>query len=281
MRVWMPLALCLAANAQSPAFEVVSIKAAVHLGRLPMICLTPCTPGERLSVDGSRVDIRFMSLYRLMLTAYRIQPYQLSGPDWMRNSQRFDIMAKIPDGVSKDEVPEMLQALLAERFKLSIHRENKEQPVYALVVGKNGPKLKQSAADADALLPNTPGGRGLYTPQGEARIDANGDLVVTGGPFGPMRGDRLLKVSMKGLAELLSGQHLDRPVIDMTGLKGDYQIAWEGPAPLPPGSVGFVPFDLGEAIIAATEKAGLKLEKSKAPIEMIVVDHLEKMPSEN
>lgn len=246
-----------------------------------MICLTPCTPGERLSVDGSRVDIRFMSLYRLMLTAYRIQPYQLSGPDWMRNSQRFDIMAKIPDGVSKDEVPEMLQALLAERFKLSIHRENKEQPVYALVVGKNGPKLKQSAADADALLPNTPGGRGLYTPQGEARIDANGDLVVTGGPFGPMRGDRLLKVSMKGLAELLSGQHLDRPVIDMTGLKGDYQIAWEGPAPLPPGSVGFVPFDLGEAIIAATEKAGLKLEKSKAPIEMIVVDHLEKMPSEN
>lgn len=276
----LPLA-ALALNAQTAAFEVASIKPAVDPGRVPMFCLTPCTPGERLSVVGSRVDIRFMSLYSLILTAYRIKPYQLSGADSVKNSPRFDIMAKIPDAVSKDRVPEMLQALLAERFKLSIHRESREQPVYALVVGKNGSKLKESTADADTVLPDIPGGRGLYTPQGEARMEPNGELVVTGGPYGPVRGDRLLKVTMPALAELLSGQHLDRPVIDMTNLKGNYQVAWEGPAPPPPGSQGFVPFDLGEAIIAALEKAGLKLEKSKAPIETIVVDHLETAPTEN
>jgi uncharacterized protein (TIGR03435 family) len=274
------LALCLAAahtlNAQTPAFEVASIKTAVDPGRAPMIYLTPCTPGERLSVDDSLVDIRFMSLYRLILNAYRIKPYQLSGPDWMKNSQRFDIMAKIPNGASKEQLPEMLQALLVERFKMSIHRETKEQPVYALVAGKNGSKMEHSTADADAPLPDSPRGRGLYTPQVEARIEANGDLVVMGGPYGPMRGARLLKITMTGLAELLSGQHLDRPVINTTNLKGNYQVAWETPAPPPPGSVGLVPFDLGEAIIAAIEKAGLKLEKSKAPIETIIVDHLEK-----
>jgi uncharacterized protein (TIGR03435 family) len=227
------------------------------------------------------VDIRFMSLYRLIITAYGIKPYQLAGPDWMKQSPRFDIMAKIPDGVSKDRVPEMLQALLAERFKLSIHRDTREQPVYALVVGKNGSKLKESAADAGAALPDNPGGRGLYTPQGEARMEANGDLVATGGPYGPLRANTLLKVTMPSLAELLSGQHLDRPVIDMTNLKGSYQVAWEGPAPPPPGSGGFIPFDLGEAIIASLNKAGLKLEPRKAPIEMLVVDRLEKTPTEN
>ncbi len=114
-----------------------------------MFCIGPCTFGERLNVVGSRVDIRFMSLYNLVVTAYRIKPHQLSGPDWMR-SQRFDIAAKIPDGVSKDQVPEMLQALLAERFKLSIHRDSKDQSVFALVVGRNGSKLQRSAPQADA-----------------------------------------------------------------------------------------------------------------------------------
>lgn len=275
------LLLCLAAKAQAPAFEVASIKTAVDPGTAPMICLTPCTPGERLSVDGSRADIRYMSLRRLILTAYRVQPYQLSGPDWLKDSQRFDIVAKISNGASKAQIPEMLQALLAERFKLSVHRESNQQAVYALVVGKNGSTLEPSKADADAPLPETPGGRGLYTPQGEARVEPNGELVVVGGPYGPMRGSKLLKISMPGLAELLSGLHLDRPVIDMTNLMGNYQVAWEGPAPLPPGSRGFIPFDLGESLITALEKAGLKLEKTKAPVEMIVVDHLEKMATEN
>lgn len=168
---------------QPLAFEVASVKTAADPEMVPMFCIVPCAPGERLTVVGSRVDIRFMSLYKLIVTAYGIKPYQVSGPDWMR-SPKFDIAAKMPDGVSKARLPEMLQALLAERFKLSIHRESKEQPVYALVVGKNGPKLKESAAAADALIPEGappgPGSRELYTPQGEAHIDANGNPVIHG-----------------------------------------------------------------------------------------------------
>src|SRR5277367_3027881 len=107
------LALCLAAAAQipdphAPTFDVASVKPAANPGMVPMICLVPCSPGERLTVEGARVDIRYMSLSRLMLTAYRLKPYQLSGPDWMK-TQRFDILAKIPEGGSKDNVPEMLQ----------------------------------------------------------------------------------------------------------------------------------------------------------------------------
>ena len=97
--------ICLAAAAQgpdahAPAFDVASVKAAANPGMTPMICLVPCSPGERLTVEGARVDIRYMSLSRLILTAYRLKPYQLSGPDWMK-TQRFDILAKIPEGGSK------------------------------------------------------------------------------------------------------------------------------------------------------------------------------------
>src|SRR3984957_4868994 len=99
-------------DAHAPAFEVASVKPAADPERVPMICLVPCSPGERLTVEGTRVDIRYMSLSRLILTAYRLKPYQLSGPDWMK-TQRFDILAKIPEGGSKDQVPEMLQSLLA------------------------------------------------------------------------------------------------------------------------------------------------------------------------
>jgi uncharacterized protein (TIGR03435 family) len=305
--------LCLAVAAQVPdahvpAFDVASVKPAADPGRVPMICLVPCSPGECLTIEGARVDIRYMSLSRLMLTAYRLKPYQLSGPDWMK-TQRFDILAKIPEGGSKDRVPEMLQSLLAERFKLAIHRENKEQPVYALVVGKNGQKLQAPATDAEAPLPDTPGGRGLYTPGGEASVDANGNVAVTGGALGPMRGGRgsdggmkmdMLKITMSGLADLLT-PHEDRPVVDMTNLNGAYRFTFEIMAPSgeggrkggPPadgaggrdgggGPGADAPRDIfGDALFQALEKAGLKLEKSKAPVATIIVDHLEKTPTEN
>lgn len=150
------------------------------------VCLVPCVPGERVNIDGAQLDIRFMSLDRLLLLAYRIRPNQLSGPGWMQ-TQRFDIVAKIPSGVSKDQVPEMVQALLAGRFKLTIHRENKEQSVYALVVGKSGFSLEESKADSDAPGPVKPGSRKLYTPQGQATRDSNGNIGVSGGQFGQFR----------------------------------------------------------------------------------------------
>lgn len=308
-KLWIAAALIqLAVSAQPLAFDVASVKTAADPGRMPIFCIVPCTPGERLTVNGSRVDIRFMSLHTLVVTAYRIKPYQLSGPDWMR-SQRFDIAAKIPDGSSKDRVPEMLQALLAERFKLSIHRDKKEQPVMALVVGKNGFKLAQAAADADAPVPETSGGRALYSPQGDARMLDNGDLVVTGGAFGPIRGGRgangsmkfeFLKLTMPALAEVLA-PHVDHPVVDMTDLRGAYYFAWEIDLPAGGGGGGRKgggppeggraggdspdsgppPDPLADGLFRAIEKAGLKLEARKAPAEIIVVDHIEKTPTDN
>jgi len=154
--------LAIVGHAQTPAFEVASIKTAADPGRQPILCLAPCVPGERFTVDGARVDIRFMSLRRLILLAYRIEPYQLSGPEWM-GTPKFDIVAKIPAGVSKERVPEMLQSLLAERFKLAVHRDSKEQQVYALVLGKNGPKLAPSGTEGDTFVTDAT----LTTPPGE------------------------------------------------------------------------------------------------------------------
>ena len=299
----------LAQPAAPLAFEVASVKAAGTPAREPMICIVPCSPGERLTVEGSRVDIRFMSLQKLILTAWRIKAYQLTGPDWIK-SAHFDIAAKMPAGAHRDRLPEMLQALLAERFKLTLHRDTRELPVYALVVGKGGPRLQPATEpEASGPLPEPPGSTVLYTPQGEARELAGGGFISTGGAFGPMRGGRgasggmkmeFLNVTMAGLADVLS-PHLDRPVVDQTGLKGGYYFASEnrpldsdggggrkGGGPPEGGRAGGDapmngrPNDLfGEALFSALDKAGLKLEKTKAPAEILVVDHLEKTPTEN
>ena len=181
------------------------------------------------------------------------------------------------------------------------------EPVLALVVGKNGMKLPEAAPDADAPEPEPPGGRTLYSPQGDARVLDNGTLVVTGGTFGPIRGGRgstggmkfqFLKLTMPALAELLM-PHVDRPVVDMTNLKGSYYLVSENHPPTGgPGRKGGGPAEagraggdgadsgptadpFGEGLFAALEKGGLKLEGRKAPVETIVVDRLEKTPTGN
>jgi uncharacterized protein (TIGR03435 family) len=287
------------------AFEVASVKAAATPTREPMICLLPCSPGERLTVEGSRVDIRYMSLQKLIVTAYRIKPYQLSGPDWM-SATRFDIAAKISAGVGADRLPEMLQALLAERFKLTIHRDNNDLPVYALVLGKNGSKLQPAKAEAAAApLPETAGSRPLYTPQGDARMLPGGSAVTKSellgtihsgpGPHGGVQFE-FLNLTMPGLAELL-GPHMDRPVVDRTGISGGYYFLLEDRMPGGEGgrkgsgdsgrAGGDVPDTekprdvFAEKLFAVVERAGLKLEKSKAPVETIVVERLEKTPTAN
>src|SRR5205814_5568237 len=101
------------------------------------------------------------------------------GPDSMK-SQRFDILAKMPEGATKEQVPEMLQALLAERFQLKVHRENREQSIYALVVGKGGPKLKEAAPDPETPPAPAPGGITLGTGSNQVRIDqGRGGATVT------------------------------------------------------------------------------------------------------
>jgi uncharacterized protein (TIGR03435 family) len=169
------------AFAQPPVFEVASVRQALTARRAEpgFFCLFGCFGSwGTMNVVGTRVDIAFMGLDEVIVRAYGIKEYQLSGPAWMAN-QRFDILATIPAGVSKDKIPEMLQALLAERFKLAVHRGNKEQPVYGLLVNKNGPKLKPSTEQID---PDDPAGRELNSPQGPVRVKQTdtGLLATTG-----------------------------------------------------------------------------------------------------
>jgi uncharacterized protein (TIGR03435 family) len=338
-------ALCLTAGiaafgqapAAAPAFEVASVKPAPPITSL----VSQIQSGKMhvgMSIDGARVDIGFMSLADLIPLAYKVKPYQVTGPDWMRQ-ERFDIMAKIPDGVSKDQVPEMMQALLADRFKLAIHREKKDLSVYALVVAKGGPKLKDSPPDdtpaAESTTPGVappppppppPGGPGapgprtiaIGSPDGQMKITQSGrGAVITGGPNGNMKmtmGENgvmqmeMSKVKMSALVDMLA-QFVDRPVVDETELTGSYQVALELPmedlmrmararapelAGLGAPGAGFgvtagaagagapVASDpSGTSIFQAVQKLGLKLEPRKAPLETIVVDHLEKSPTEN
>jgi uncharacterized protein (TIGR03435 family) len=246
-----------------------------------------------------------MSLEELIRVAFRVKPYQVSGPDWMA-SVRFDVLAKLPEGASAEQVPEMLQALLAERFKLTVHRESKEHAVYALVVGKNGPKLKEAAPDAD-----TPAATDDANPQvhvngrGEnMSVSISGGQIGTAhmsmGPNGTMRLEAP-KMNMAALADSLS-RFFDRPVVDLTELKGSYQVALDlsmddlrnaarnagfmGPG-MGGGRDGARPEadaasdPTGTSIFAAVQQLGLKLEPRKTPVDLVVIDHLEKTPTEN
>jgi uncharacterized protein (TIGR03435 family) len=303
--MWKGILLVLAAGAalgQTPAFEVASVKPAAPLDRSQMLS------GQMhvgMKIDAARVDIGSMSLAELIRIAYRVKAYQVSGPDWMA-SERFDVLAKLPEGASSAQVPEMLQALLAERFKLTMHRESKEHAVYALVVGKNGPKLKESAPDADA-----PAATNDANPQ--VRISGRGEntqVTISGGQIGTahmsmgpngMMHLEAPKMNMAAFADTLS-RFFDRPVVNLTELKGTYQLeldlsmedlrnAARTMGIMGPGMGGGrggaqSPADAasdpaGLSIFAAVQQLGLKLEPRKVALDFVVIDHLEKAPTEN
>jgi len=224
------LLVAAAAIAQTPAaglaFEVASIKLSGPPDQAKIM-----SGGVGMKVDGARVDIGFLSLVNLICTAYNVKAYQISGPDWM-SAQRFDIMAKLPAGARQDQVPEMLQALLAERFKLTIHRASKEIQIYALVVGKNGPKLKESPPDqpsasaADGAAPSTDTSLRVSGDPQKGMTVSNGlgsGTVKMTMANGAMHMESL-KMSMPQFAEALA-RFLDHPVVDMTAIKGNYQMA--------------------------------------------------------
>ena len=185
-------AVCLALTATmaiaqtTPTFEVASIKPAAPLD--PAKVLAELQAGQMPKagphVDRARAEYTYMSLKELIVLAYKVKPYQVTGPDWVA-TQRFDIVAKLPDGASKDDVPKMLQVLLEERFKLAAHRESKEHPVLALVVAKGGSKLKEppeASEPIDENAPLKPGEMKIETGQGPVRmtIGKNGSATPYG-----------------------------------------------------------------------------------------------------
>jgi uncharacterized protein (TIGR03435 family) len=274
--------------------------------------------------DAGRLNIGTMPLRDVITAAYRIKTYQLQCPDWTRGVM-VDIVATLPKGASEDQIPEMLQALLAERFGLKAHKETKDEPVYALVVAKGGTKL-QDAAPED---PNKPHARVDSKAPDFGMMGRMANSTMTGDPMrgivitGP-QGD-ITKVTMSGAGIHLEAlrmdmttltdqltQFLDRPVLDETGLKGEYQIPLDlsledmmnmmrkqglpgggGPPPGagggfgPPGGFpgGGLPAGGGDGaestVRQSLQRLGLKLDARKAPGELLVIDQLEKSPTEN
>jgi uncharacterized protein (TIGR03435 family) len=274
--------LAIGAAFAQPKFEVASIKPSL---RPAEAMAAGRNVGAR--IDGAQVDIGVASLALLIKMAYRVEMYQISGPDWMA-TERFDILAKIPDGATKEQVPEMLQALLADRFKLVVRRESKEEPVFALLVDQGGPKLKESPPGAGSSDKPFPNGRGdripvyvLHTPDGVRTYSLSKGVMIY----------EAEKITLPELALVLM-PYFDIPVIDMTGLKGWYQVAMDVPGGPnaarigarrgdvgPPSGEASVPS--GVSTLASVQKLGLRLEKRKALVERIVVEHLEKAPTEN
>ncbi len=221
------------------------------------------------------------------MTAYSMKRFQIAGPSWLE-TQKFEITAKIPEGATKEQVKVMLQNLLAERFQVALHRESKELPIFALLVGKTGPKMKESAdepADTSDTLPTGPPGAPIAT---RVKMSPDGCPDFPGLHMGSrmifMNGRACLTTvqqTMPGLADMLS-ERFDRPVVDMTGLPGryDFKLHFD-----PAGVIGMTA-DTGDnplpdVFSAVQEQLGLKLESRKGMIDLLVIDRAEKNPTEN
>jgi len=282
------IALGLVLNAQSPEprFEVASIKEA------PTITAAMVAAGKLhvgVKADNAQVDIGYTSLAELIRIAYDVHGYQVSGPDWMVD-RKWDIAAKMPEAASPDQIPRLLQGLLAERFGLKAHRESRPKQVYALLAAKTGVKLFPSTEEQNQENPlqvdTSRDGRST-TVTGAGRGITKTEMQ----PDGSMHFEST-RMTMPLLADALA-YYLDRPVIDMTGMPGKYVVNLEFSAAdlrfaaMKAGAGAYsqavmpelASEPVGASLITSVQKLGLRLEKQQAPIELIVVDQLEKMPT--
>ena len=239
--ILFPIALfCVirAASQPRPEFEAATVKS------------SPPPAGDRIDINLGRVlngTVTFTnaSLSDCLKFAYGIvSDEQLQGPDWIKSKNvRFDIVAQALPGTPREQLMPMVQALLAERLKLVLHREQKQLSYLALVIGKNGPRMKEAASSG-----GNPASRGHIAGK---------------------------QMTMSLLATLLS-RFERRIVVDMTGLKGPFEVELEW---APDGTADGAP---GASIFTALqEQLGLKLESLKGPLDVLVIDNAEKIPVEN
>jgi uncharacterized protein (TIGR03435 family) len=247
----------------------------------------PVTLGAR--IDGAQARLVGLTMRDLLAMAYRVKIYQLSGPEWI-TSERYDINAKMPAGVSPDKLPEMSQSLLGDRFGVKVHREKKEMSVYVLAMGKPPLRLKNSVIDKDAPPPTSFSSTGTGSAQGVAINLGNGSSFSFAG--GKFEGKKVTAPQIAGILERFS----DRPVMDLTELKGTYDFEFNvspeetqtlmihaavaAGVQLPPQALRLLEGG-GNPIESGAEQLGLKIESRKMPVDVIVIDQIQKMPTEN
>ena len=245
-----------------PEFEVASIRPAELNGlkavagaldaRIPS--LGDVQPGRQLTVANQ-------PLKGLIMLAYGVGAGQISAPGWQGDPEwsdnHFDILAKVPVDATKAQLPLMMQALLADRFKLALHREMRDTTVFALTVARGGAKVHETAADD-----RHPAGcdRSWGTTSADLVADCHG----------------LTAAGMAQALETLAPSYFDRPLVDATGLSGVYSfsVEWIMRSAANAGVYGATIFE-------AVQKIGLKIETRKEPVEFLVVDRCEKMPTAN
>jgi len=243
MKLFCVAAVAAVLSAQTPSFEAASIKPNRS---------TSASSSSRMT--AGQVNMENVSIRKVTLMAYGIpddRSYALAGPDWL-GDERFDIVARYPGGTPQEQVRLMLQNLLAERFKLALHRETRQLPQYALVVAKGGPRIQ----------PAEPGQQGTSGRPG--RLEAT-------------------KITMQKLCDLFA-KMVGMPVVNETGMAGVYSFTLEW-APdettrLEPDSPP-APSGKPSLFAALQEQLGLKLEGRKGPAEVLVVDHIDRTPTEN
>lgn len=247
-------------------------------------------------IDGAQVTINSLSLKDYIRIAYKLKHYQVIAPDWTA-ADRFDIAAKLPEGGNRDQVPDMLQTLLEDRFKLKTHNENREFPVYALVAAKGGLKLKESAVDPTAADVPAPAAR----PATNVNVNAGArgvNIDFGGGSYFSFADNKLegRKLTMAQFADAI-GRFTDRPVVDMTDTKGLYDVtlnltqedymamlirsAVSAGVQLPPQALMLLEHNSGDSLTSSLQAAGLKLDARKAPLPVLVVDKMEKVATDN
>ncbi|HEY4360595.1 MAG TPA: TIGR03435 family protein [Bryobacteraceae bacterium] len=268
------------------SFEVASVRAAGTKPPYTPIAASGVITGGPGSADPTRVTYTWMLMRVLLMNAFGVPFDQISGNDWvMGQDTRFDITANVPAGATKEQADEMLLNLLTERFHMKYHREKKDFDMWTLVVAKGGAKLK------DAELPNGPPPEAPKpgTPAQMAPLDRDGFPQLPAGRTNMMgrstNGVMRLSFRMSTPQSLLNLLQftLGGRSMDKTGLTGKYDFTLEfAQSGLARGSTGPDASDAAPDLFSALEKQlGLKLEKSKVPLDVIVIDHMDKEPTEN
>ena len=243
-----------------------------------------------MRIDGAQARCVALTLKDYLGIAYRIKLYQISGPDWI-GSDRFDISATMAPGTAP-QFTEMMRSLLEDRFQIKVHREKKDFPVYVLEVAKSGLKMQESAPDPnaeDARAPLTVTGGG--SAQGVSVNLGRGSSYTFGN--NKFEAKRLTMSALAGNLE----RFVDRPIVDMTGLKGSYDFALDitdedyrvmlihagvnAGVSLPPQVTRLLDGASTPSLFDAIQKLGLRLDARKAPLDVVVVDDARKTPTDN